>query len=248
MALVEMAIACSLLIGHDEGPMRRTWIRPMERYLQPTEFFDFDNPELKSWIAAQLEDVPNDPVARIRALYLAVRDSINYNPYVFSTDPTTFSASYALQSGETYCIPKAVLLGAAARSIGIPSRLGLADVRNHLSSPRLIEWLQSDIFRMHGFIELYLDGRWVKATPAFNRQLCELMKVEPLEFDGVNDSIFQEFTESGRAHMEYVNDHGVFDDVPHGFIVAGIEAAYPHLFADASGQPAASGSLQTDLG
>ncbi|WP_036127797.1 transglutaminase-like domain-containing protein [Marinobacter nitratireducens] len=204
----------------------------MDRYLQPTAFFDYDRPSVKAWIDQQIEGLPADPIEQVKALYLAVRDSISYNPYVFQTDPRTLSASYALESGETYCIPKAVLLGAAARSIGIPSRLGLADVRNHLSSPKLIEWLRSDIFRMHGFIELYLNGRWVKATPAFNRQLCEMMKVEPLEFDGLNDSIFQEYTESGEAHMEYINDHGVFDDVPHQFIVDGVRSAYGHLFEE----------------
>lgn len=222
----------------------------MEHCLQPTKFFDYDKPELKAWIDKQLEGVARDPVEQIKALYLAVRDDIAYNPYVFSTNPETFSASYALGSGETYCIPKAVLLGAAARYLGIPSRLGLADVRNHLSSPKLIEWLQSDIFRMHGFIELYLNGRWVKATPAFNKQLCELMKVEPLAFDGINDSIFQEYTDSGDAHMEYVNDHGVFDDVPHAFIISGIRNAYPHLFTESGEESAATltGSLEEDLG
>lgn len=204
----------------------------MERYLQPTDFFDFEHPEVQAWMESRLEGVPEDPVEQIKALYLEVRDGISYNPYVFQTDAHTFSASYALKSGETYCIPKAVLLGAAARSLGIPSRLGLADVRNHLSSPKLIEWLRSDIFRMHGYIELFLNGQWVKATPAFNRQLCELMKVEPLEFDGVHDSMFQAYTEDGQAHMEYVNDHGLFDDVPHDFIVSGVRAAYGHLFND----------------
>ncbi|MCK0165404.1 transglutaminase-like domain-containing protein [Marinobacter sp. S6332] len=219
----------------------------MERYLQPTEYFDYNQPELKDWIASQLEGVPDDEVEQAKALYLAVRDSVSYNPYVFRPEPKTFSASYALKTGESYCIPKAVLLGAAARAIGIPSRLGLADVRNHLSSPKLIEWLRSDIFRMHGFIELYLNGHWVKATPAFNKQLCELMKVEPLEFDGVNDSVFQEYTESGKAHMEYVNDHGVFDDVPHDFILSGIKAAYGHLFPDGKAPDAIEGSLVQDI-
>lgn len=218
----------------------------MERYLQPTAFFDYNQPELKAWIDKQLEGVASDSVEQIKVLYLAVRDGIAYNPYVFRTEPETFSASFALSSGETYCIPKAVLLGAAARYLGIPSRLGLADVRNHLSSPKLIEWLQSDIFRMHGFIELYLNGRWVKATPAFNKQLCELMNVEPLEFDGVNDSVFQEYTETGEAHMEYVNDHGVFDDVPHDFILAGIKSAYGHLFKDNSADQV-KGSLAEDI-
>lgn len=123
----------------------------------------------------------------------------------------------------------------------------MADVRNHLSSPKLIEWLQSDIFRMHGFIELYLNGRWIKATPAFNRQLCELMKVAPLEFDGVHDSVFQEYTDAGQAYMEYVNDHGVFDDVPHAFIVAGIKQAYPHLFGEGASANINQGSLQADI-
>ena len=219
----------------------------MERYLQPTAFFDYDHPGLKAWIESRLEGVPEEPVEQVKALYLAVRDNISYNPYVFRTDSNTFSASYALESGESYCIPKAVLLGAAARSIGVPSRLGLADVRNHLSSPKLIEWLQSDIFRMHGFIELYLNGRWVKATPAFNRQLCEMMNVDPLEFDGIHDSIFQEYTESGEAHMEYVNDHGLFEDVPHEFIVTGVRNAYPHLFEDSNEERTPNSSLVKDL-
>ncbi|GGC66134.1 transglutaminase-like domain-containing protein [Marinobacter halophilus] len=219
----------------------------MENYLKPTAFFDYDQPEVKAWIDQQLEGVPNDPVEQAKALYLAVRDSVHYNPYVFQTDPHTLTASYALTSGESYCIPKAVLLGAAARAVGIPSRLGLADVRNHLSSPKLIEWLRSDIFRMHGFIELYLNGQWVKATPAFNRQLCDMMKVEPLEFDGVHDSVFQEFTESGEAHMEYINDHGVFEDVPHQFIVEGVRAAYGHLFTDQGQSAQANGSLEQDM-
>src|SRR5690554_447717 len=219
----------------------------MERYLQPTEYFDYNQPELKAWIATQLEGVPDDKVEQAKALYLAVRDSVSYNPYVFRPEPETFSASHALKTAESYCIPKAVLLGAAARSVGIPSRLGLADVRNHLSSPKLIEWLRSDIFRMHGFIELYLNGKWIKATPAFDKRLCELMKVEPLEFDGVNDSIFQEYTEAGEAHMEYVNDHGVFDDVPHEFILSGIKAAYGHLFPDGKAPDAIEGSLVQDI-
>jgi len=219
----------------------------MDNYLKATPFFDYDHPAVAAWLQEQLAGVPDDPVEQMKALYLAVRDGIQYNPYVFRAEPHTLSASYALESGETYCIPKAVLLGAAARALGIPSRLGLADVRNHLSSPKLIEWLQSDVFRMHGFIELYLNGRWVKATPAFNQQLCQMMKVDPLEFDGVNDSVFQEFTEDGHAHMEYINDHGVFDDVPFDFILAGLQAAYGHLFTPQGEAGRVDGSLEQDM-
>ena len=219
----------------------------MDQYLRATRFFDYDHPVVRDWTRRQLAGIPQDPIEQAKALYLAVRDQITYNPYIFSEDPQTFSASHALQTEQTYCIPKAILLGAAARSLGIPSRLGLADVKNHLSSERLIEWLRSDIFRMHGFIELYLDGQWVKATPAFNATLCEAMGVEPLAFDGRQDSVFQEYTREGHAHMEYINDHGVFADLPHEFIVQGVRSAYGHLFGDDAPRPDASTSLEDEV-
>ncbi|MFE8069887.1 transglutaminase-like domain-containing protein [Marinobacteraceae bacterium S3BR75-40.1] len=219
----------------------------MDACLRPTYFFDYDQPDLRAWIEKQVIGVTDDPLEQIKALYLAVQDQVAYNPYVCRPEAETFRASHALLSGESYCIPKAVLLGAAARAIGVPSRLGLADVRNHLSSPRLIEWLQSDIFRMHGFIELYLNGRWVKATPAFNERLCRLIGVEPLEFDGLADSVFQPYTADGKAHMEYVFDHGVFDDVPHDYIVAGLRQAYGHLFEGNEPRSDFRGSLEGEI-
>ncbi len=219
----------------------------LREYLVASPFFDYDNASVQQWADRVLKRVSNDPVEIAKALYLASRDEVRYNPYVFSSDPKTFSASYVLQTKESYCIPKAVLLGAAARYKGIPSRLGLVDVKNHLSSPRMIEWLRSDIFRMHGYIEFYLNGKWVKATPAFNKELCQLMKVDPLEFDGLNDSVFQAYTDDGAQHMEYINEHGEFVDVPIDFILDGISSAYPHLFdADASLLPIA-GDLEAEI-
>lgn len=219
----------------------------LDQYLVATQFYDFDKASVQQWADRALQGVSNEPVEMAKALYLAARDDVSYNPYVFSDDPKTLSASHVLETRASYCIPKAVLLGAAARYKGIPSRLGLADVKNHLSSPRLIEWLRSDIFRMHGYMELYLNEQWVKATPAFNKRLCRLMKVEPLEFDGVNDSIFQAFTDDGSQHMEYVNEHGEFEDVPFDFIMTGIRSAYPHLFHEGSAAKPVSGNLESEL-
>ncbi|MCH8498927.1 MAG: transglutaminase family protein [Marinobacter sp.] len=219
----------------------------MDPYLRATPFFDFDNPTVSQWTERTLANVSPDPISQAKALYLAARDEVCYNPYVFSSDPDTFRASHVLTAGESYCIPKAILLGAAARQVGIPSRLGLADVKNHLSSPRLIEVLRSDIFRMHGYIELYLEGQWVKATPAFDHRLCQVMKVEPLEFDGRTDSVFQPYTADGKAHMEYIEDHGIYADLPYDFIMAGLRAAYSHLFEDEAAYRNAGGSLQHDL-
>lgn len=206
----------------------------MQPYLQATAFFDYEHPSVQQFLSDTLADVEDSPLEQIRHLYLAVRDKIRYNPYTFSPEPHTLSASHVLATGQSYCIPKAVLLGAAARAIGVPARLGLADVKNHVSSPQLIEYLQSDIFRMHGYIELYLNEQWVKATPAFNKHLCRLMGVAPLEFDGIHDSIFHEFAEDGRRHMEYINEYGTFPDVPLDFIIKQLHEHYPHLF-DQSG-------------
>lgn len=219
----------------------------VDDYLAATEFYDYEHPLVQEFVKSTLTGVPDNPVEQAKALYLASRDQIGYNPYVFSTDASTFRASYVLEHKRSYCIPKAILLGAAARAIGIPSRLGLADVKNHISSPQLIEWLRSDIFRMHGYIELFLEGKWVKATPAFDARLCSVMKVQPLEFNGLEDSIFQPFTENGEHHMEYINDYGQFEDVPHKLIIDTIKHHYPHFFEGDETQLPKRASLENDL-
>ncbi|MNY38337.1 hypothetical protein D3C86_1729570 [compost metagenome] len=85
---------------------------------------------------------------------------------------------------------------------------------------------------MHGYTELYLRGRWVKATPAFNLQLCRLFEVAPLEFDGLGDSVFHPFNQHGQRYMEYLLDHGRFADVPLELFFGHLAAVYPHLFAE----------------
>ncbi len=200
----------------------------MEQYLRPTEFFDFEHPLVQSF-ALETTAGKHDSVAMATALYLRSRDDFRYDPYSFSTHPSTFRASHVMESGASYCIPKAVLLGAAARAVGIPSRLGLADVMNHISEPRFVEKLRSQVFAMHGYIELFLEGKWVKATPAFNAALCHKMQVDVLDFNGREDSIFQAYDASGRHFMQYLKEYGHFADVPHAFIITNLQAAYPHL-------------------
>lgn len=196
--------------------------------LSSSAFFDFNHPKVMALNVNVTHEHMSDTEKAV-ALYYAVRDGIKYNPYVFEADPVTLSASHCLEAGQSYCIPKAILLGALCRVNGIEARIGLADVRNHLSSPALIKWLRSDVFVMHGYTEIKLEGKWVKATPAFDKVLCERMGVEPLEFNGRDDSIFHEFNGEGHRHMEYVQEHGHFDEVPFEFIVTGVAKAYPHL-------------------
>jgi transglutaminase-like putative cysteine protease len=200
----------------------------MKNYLRDTEFFDLKHPRIQSFARDCTAGI-HDPVAQAVALYKRCRDDFRYDPYSFSADPKTFRASHVLETGVSYCIPKAVLLGAAARAVGIPSRLGLADVVNHISEPSFAEKLRSEIFVMHGYIELSLEGRWVKATPAFNEKLCHKMRVPPLQFNGREDSILPDRDAEGRQFMQYLKDHGSFEDVPHAFIIKSVKLAYPHL-------------------
>ena len=196
-------------------------------YLQPGRFVDSDHPAVRAFARSHADSsLPAREIA-VR-LYYAVRDGFRYDPYKFDMSEVGLKASSVVERGYGFCIPKATLLAAAARASGVPARLGFADVRNHLTSPRLREMMQSDLFVFHGYAELLIDGRWLKATPAFNLTLCEKAQVKPLEFDGTADSVFHEFDAMGRRHMEYVAERGSWDDVPREAILAEFERMYPN--------------------
>jgi transglutaminase-like putative cysteine protease len=153
-------------------------------------------------------------------LYYAVRDGFRYDPYRIDLSVQGLKASKVLADGFGWCVPKAALLAAACRAVGIPARVGLADVRNHLSTARLREAMGTDMFYCHGYTAIELDGRWIKATPAFNVELCNRMNMHTLEFDGTRDSIYHPFDRAGQRHMEYVRFRGEFDDLPRQEILA----------------------------
>jgi len=152
--------------------------------------------------------------AIVDALYYAVRDGIRYDAYGIELSEHGLSASRALALGRGWCVSKAVLLAACCRALGIPAALGYADVRNHLSTARMREAMQTDVFYWHGYTAIWLDGQWLKATPAFNRELCEKFRMHTLEFDGRADSIYHPYDLDGRQHMEYLAYRGEYVDVP----------------------------------
>src|SRR5512137_1729551 len=194
-------------------------------YLTPTTIIDSDHPIIQDY-ARKARGESTDPVEMAVHLYLAVRDGILYDPYSPFYLPEHYRASYVLKRGRSFCVPKASLLCALGRASGIPSRVGLADVRNHLTTKQLIEFMGSDLFVCHGFAELYLEGKWVKATPAFNRELCEKHHVPPLEFNGREDSLFQPYNLQNQKFMEYVAIRGVYPDITVDHIVEAWKEAY----------------------
>jgi len=194
-------------------------------YLTPTAILDSDHKSIRE-VAEKMRSTLTGPIETAVKLYLAVRDDILYDPYSPFYLSEHYRASYVLKRGRSFCIPKASLLCALGRACGIPSRVGLADVRNHLATRQLIQFIGSDLFAYHGFVEFYLEGKWVKATPAFNSSLCERHHVPPLEFNGREDSLFQPYNLKNQKFMEYVAFHGVYADVPVEQIVIGWEKAY----------------------
>lgn len=198
-------------------------------YLQPGDFIDSGHPAVVAF-AREHADGANDR-ERAVSLYYAVRDGIRYDPFLNFMDVETYRASSVLARGVGFCVGKSALYAACARAMGIAARIGFADVKNHLTTPRLRERMGSDVFIYHGYAELSLEGKWVKATPVFNRELCRRFRVKPLEFDGREDSIFHPFDEDDRRHMEYVNDRGRFADVPAHQIMRDFRAYYPGGYA-----------------
>ncbi|MBT9505107.1 transglutaminase family protein [Rhodoferax sp.] len=185
---------------------------PASETLQATALIDSEHPAVQAF--AQQHATGATDRERAVALYYAVRDGFRYDPYRIDLSPAGMKASAVLASGYGWCVPKATLLTAVCRAAGIPARLGFADVRNHLSTERMRETMKTDVFAWHGYTDIWLDGAWRKATPAFNVQLCEKFGLLPLEFDGLSDSIYHPFDLAGNRHMEYIRQRGSFNDLP----------------------------------
>jgi transglutaminase-like putative cysteine protease len=196
--------------------------------LQPGRFIDSSHPAIVAMARAHT-DPTGAGLKTAVALYYLVRDKIRYNPYRVDTCPTAYLASATLAAGEGWCVTKALLLAALCRAAGVPARVGYADVRNHLSTARLRQAMQTDVFYFHGYTSIYLGGRWVKATPAFNIELCEKFGLAPLEFNGLEDSLYHPFDLAGNRHMEYLNERGEYFDLPFDELMAIMRAHYPRI-------------------
>jgi transglutaminase-like putative cysteine protease len=218
----------------------------LDRLLEPTEFLDHQSPVVAEFVETALPDGSGalTDIERAVALYYAVRDGIRYEVYGADLSRTGLRASSIIERGFGFCVHKSIVYAAAVRSVGIPSRIVYGDVRNHLASERLRRLVGGDIFRFHSWTSVQLGGQWLKATPVFNKVLCRLYRIKPLEFDGRSDSVYHPFDEAGRRHMEFLQLRGEFDDVPYDTVVGGIREAHPRLFAGS--HTTAAGSLANE--
>lgn len=200
---------------------------PGPLYLEPTEFFDFDRPNVAAFAARAAEGAADETDLAVR-LYYAVRDSIRYDPYAIRLERDLYKASNVLEAQRGFCLPKANLLIASLRARGIPAGIGLSNVRNHLSTEKLHRTMGGkDLFLNHGYAVLYVNGRWVKAAPSFNIELCDRFGVPATEFDGAADALLQQYDSEGRHFMDYTRDHGIWSDFPFDRIMSDFRSFYP---------------------
>jgi transglutaminase-like putative cysteine protease len=218
----------------------------MDEYLQPTPTIECRHPEIVAYAEERSRGASSD-VRKAVKLYYAVRDEIRYDPYSAVLSIEGLKATRTLAEGVGWCVPKAILLAAGCRALGVPARLGYADVCNHLATTRMRERMRTEIYYWHGYTSIHLEGKWVKATPAFNLSMCEKFGLLPLEFDGREDSIFQPFDAEGERHMEYVRDRGEHADVPLASIQKTFAEVYAHLEMGGTEQDAAESSRDADF-
>jgi hypothetical protein len=196
-------------------------------HLQATPHLDFLHPDFQAYVEP-FRLIDND-LERAQAFYVHVRDGFLYDPYHLDLRHNALKASLIITKNRAWCVEKAIVFAAGLRALGIPSRLGYAIVQNHIGVEKLLEALRTHLIVFHGYVDVFVDGKWTKATPAFDQRICALSGVEPLIWDGLHDSLFQEFSE-GEKFMEYHHDYGVFQDVPVELMNAEMKKHYPHLF------------------
>jgi transglutaminase-like putative cysteine protease len=211
-------------------------------YTAPAEYVDSDHPAIRAFAEAAVA-ADATPLEKAKRYYLAARE-IRYDYALDYGDPDIYRASSVLKAGRAYCVGKAALFAALCRAGGVPARVAFADVTNHLSSERLREKMGTNYFAWHGFTEVRLDGRWVKASPTFNTTLCQRFGVAPLEFDGASDALLQAYDGEGRTFMRYETLHGAFHDVPAKFLAAEMARIYPQL---SRGDQRAAGGMESEV-
>ncbi len=197
-------------------------------YLKPTYFIDSEHSDIAQFVAVHTAHCTSK-VEKTIALFNAVRDGYLYDPYNLDLRPQTLVASALLKRDSAYCVEKAVLLCAVIRAAHIPARLNFGNVKNHIAVDRIVEILKTDVLVFHGCVEVLLNKKWIKITPAFNKSLCEKLGVPVLEFDGENDAVFQQFSNNGNTFMEYIHDYGSFEDLPYAKMLASLKEHYPHI-------------------
>ena len=171
-------------------------------YLAPAEYIDSDHPAITAFVARTI--APGTPATRegAAALSRGARDPLRSRSRLCG--PGDLSAPRACsRPAPAIASARPSLFAALCRAAGLPARVAFADVTNHLSSEKLREKMGTNYFAWHGFTEVLLGERWVKASPTFNATLCDRFGVAALDFDGASDALLQAYDGDG-AHLHAI--------------------------------------------
>lgn len=198
-----------------------------KEFLVETPHINYSSPEVQEFISA----IPIHTVSlqQAIAIYETIRDSFLYDPYHLDLRTEYLKASVVATKKRAWCVEKALLACACFRAFGFPARLGFGIVKNHIGVEKLKSYLKRDEIVFHGYVEVYLEGKWSKCTPAFDPRICRLSGVPVLDWDGREDSLFQAFVGENKF-MEYLHFYGEFEDIPFGLMHSEMKAYYPDLF------------------
>lgn len=198
------------------------------KYTEKTYYFDYNS----SVIEDVIKDVKHLTSQQdiIEQLYLKVRDGWRYLPFNIGLTKAHFKASNIAKKTDGHCIDKAILYIACLRAFNIPARLHLAKVSNHIATERLEKVIGTNELAPHGLVDVFYNGKWVKCSPAFNKELCAIYNVDVLDFNGTEDAVLQEYNKDDHKFMTYIEDYGHFEDVPLDFIRDTFKSNYPSLY------------------
>lgn len=201
----------------------------MQQYLTETYYHNYAHSNIQSFLAKHISESDSTKVQAIK-IYEAIRDGWWYDPFKLNFTQTDWQASQMFACKTGHCIDKSNLAVACYRAIGIPARICFAKVKNHIGVEKIIEKIGTDELVPHGFLEIWLNEKWIAITPVFNQELCDKLGVSVLDFDGEGEAVFQSFAEDGGKFMEYLAYYGDFEDLPLGFIVQKFKEHYPEEY------------------
>jgi len=202
-----------------------------ETCLGPTKFIDSDHQRICEQAKSLTSDTDSHP-EKAAAMFQFVREQIPYE-FMLRVHTSAFVASNILEERRGFCVRKAVLLTALARSAGIPSALVFCDMRDHTLPQRLTDAMGTDIMYHHGLNAFFLDGHWRLADATLSTELVERLGSRATQFDGAGDALLPAHSTSGQPHTEILHFHGMYADLPFQDMLSGFAQGYANADIEA---------------
>jgi transglutaminase-like putative cysteine protease len=151
-------------------------------YLAPDDLIQSDHPEILHTASTVVNGAADERERAIKLFYW-VRDSI---AYCIESDR---SALEVLREGRGVCVTKTLLHVALLRAAGVAARIGHADYRADVLRaifPDSYMDRQPEVYPLHTFAEVYLDGQWITCDATIDREFGAEFGFPVMEFDGVH--------------------------------------------------------------